>query len=355
MAILDLRVQNTKVARDLEEENQNANHLLLREPEWRQSSVNPQCLINDIGPPCGSMSPQHNDTLKSSQEQNAQLTHEMKKQLKDSQEQNAQLRHQMKEQGKIILDLRKKHEKAMGRFEQHTANITCELEEQAKKISDLECQKGKLVYVLEEQAKRISDLEGQNRKPVLNLEGQANRISDLEFQNDMLVRDLEDHINIASALEKRGTKIKEVFGAFASTMLSELEYQEELINNMSLDDGKFLLPSHNTLVHLVEIIEQWTADDEDSDMLFDLEDETQFEYLYTELLSRFNEQSCKVKIQGMKLDRQKIMIDEQTSTIFELEAQKRKLAGDLEEQNENVAWLLECSGENSRECTSCWD
>ncbi|KGO71679.1 hypothetical protein PITC_026920 [Penicillium italicum] len=322
MVILGLRAQNTKKTSDFEEQNQNT-HCLLKEPEWRESLINPQCMLNDIGQPCCSTPPQHDDMRKDSQEQNAQLIHEMK------------------EQEKIILDLKKKHKKAVGQFEQHTANLTCELEEQTKKISDLKCQKRKLFLDLEVQIKRIFDLECQKGKLVLDLEGQIKRISDLEFQTEMLVRDLEEQTSKASALEKRDAKIKEVFSAFAGTMLSELEYQEELISQMSPDDGKFLLPSHNTLVHLVEIIEQWTADDEDSDMMFDLEDEPQFEQLYTELLSRFNEQSCKVKIQAMKLDDQKSMIDEQNSAIFELETQKRKLAGDLEEQNEKVALLLD--------------
>lgn len=87
-------------------------------------------------------------------------------------------------------------------------------------------------------------------------------------------------------------------------------------------------------------------------MMFNLEDEPQYEQLYAELLSRFNEQSYKLQIQTMMLNSQKCTIDEQTSIIFELEAQKRKIAGDLEEQNGRVALMLECLKRNSRECTS---
>ena len=138
-------------------------------------------------------------------------------------------------------------------------------------------------------------------------------------------------------------------------MFLELEYQEELINEMTPVEGEFFQPSHNTLVDLVEIIEQWTADDKHSEMMFNLEDEPQFEQLYAELLSRFNEQSCELKMQAMKLNRQKSMIDEQRGTIFELEAQKRKLAGDLEEQDGKVASLLECLEGNGVELTFLWN
>ena len=108
----------------------------------------------------------------------------------------------------------------------------------------------------------------------------------------MLVHSLGEQTRIASALEKRDAKMKEVFGDISSTMFLELEYQEELINEMTPGEGEFFQPSHNTLVDLVEIIEQWTADDKHSEMMFNLEDGPHFEQLYAELLSRFNEQSC---------------------------------------------------------------
>ncbi|KAF4761132.1 hypothetical protein HAV15_006642 [Penicillium sp. str.  len=278
MAILGLKVQSTE-APDLEQQNQNTNCLLLREPEWRESLVNPQCMLNNPGPTCNSMPLQHDDKHDDTP--------------KESQEQNAQLRHQMTKQAQIILDLTKKHKEAVGRFEQHTANIIYELEEQKKKM--------------------------------------------------------------ASALEKRDAKMKEVFGNISSTMFLELEYQEELINEMTPGEGEFFQPSQNTLVDLVEIIEQWTTDDKHSEMMFNLEDEPHFEQLYAELLSRFNEQSCQVKMQAMKLNRQKGMIDEQRSTIFELEAQKRKLASDLEEQDGRVASLLECLEGGGAEFTFLWN
>lgn len=319
MAILGRKVQSTEPP-DLEQQNQHTNRLLLREPEWRESLVNPQCMINNPEPTCNSMPLQHDDRHDDMS--------------KESQEQNAQLRHEMTKQAQIILDLMKKHKEAVGRFEQHTANITYELEEQKKKVSDLKCQKGKLV-----------------RDP----EARTKRISDLECQNGMLVHSLEEQTRIASALEKRDAKMKEVFSNISSTMFLELEYQEELINEMTPGEGEFFQPSHNTLVDLVEIIEQWTTDDKHSEMMFKLEDEPRFEQLYAELLSRFNEQSCQLKMQAMKLDRQKGMIDEQGGTILKLEAQKRKLASDLEEQDGRVASLLECLEGNGVEFTFLWN
>lgn len=340
MAILGRKVQSTE-APDLEQQNQHTNRLLLREPEWRESLVNPQCMINNPEPTCNSMPLQHDDRHDDMS--------------KESQEQNAQLRHEMTKQAQIILDLMKKHKEAVGRFEQHTANITYELEEQKKKVSDLKCQKGKLVRDLEEQTKRISDLKFQKGMMIRDPEARTKRISDLECQNGMLVHSLEEQTRIASALEKRDAKMKEVFSNISSTMFLELEYQEELINEMTPGEGKFFQPSHNTLVDLVEIIEQWTTDDKHSEMMFKLEDEPRFEQLYAELLSRFNEQSCQLKMQAIKLDRQKGMIDEQGGTILKLEAQKRKLASDLEEQDGRVASLLECLEGNGVEFTFLWN
>ncbi|KAJ5410332.1 uncharacterized protein N7487_004691 [Penicillium crustosum] len=224
MATLGLKVQRTE-APDLEQQNQNTNRVLLGEPEWRESLVNPQCMINNPGPTCNSMLLQHDNKLDDTPKEP---------------QKNAQLRYKIMKQAQIILNLTKKHKEAVGRFEQHTANITYEFEEQKKKVSHLEFQKKKA----------------------------------------------------SSALEKRDAKMKEVFGDISSTMFLELEYQEELINEMTPGEGEFFQPSHNTLVDLVEIIEQWTADDKHSEMMFNLEDGPHFEQLYAELLSRFNEQSC---------------------------------------------------------------
>lgn len=245
MATLGLKVQRTE-APDLEQQNQNTNRVLLGEPEWRESLVNPQCMINNPGPTCNYMLLQHDNKLDDTPKEP---------------QKNAQLRYKIMKQAQIILDLTKKHKEAVGRFEQHTANITYEFEEQKKKVSHLEFQKKKLVR-------------------------------DLECQNGMLVHSLGEQTRIASALEKRDAKMKEVFGDISSTMFLELEYQEELINEMTPGEGEFFQPSHNTLVDLVEIIEQWTADDKHSEMMFNLEDGPHFEQLYAELLSRFNEQSC---------------------------------------------------------------
>ncbi|KAJ5834784.1 hypothetical protein N7447_000810 [Penicillium robsamsonii] len=223
--------------------------------------------------------------------------------LKESQEQNTRLRHVVKEQENIILNLAQHHEEVTGQLEQHTARIT-------KRIADHEREKGKLVH------------------------------------------DLKEQTRIASALENRDTKMKKVFSDTASIMFLELEYQEELISKMAPNDGDFFQPTHEILVNLVKNIGHWTADDENSDMMFDLEDEPQFEQLYAKLLSRFDEQSYQLKIQAITLNRQKSIIDEQASTITELEAQKRKIAGNLEEQNGRLALILEYLQGNGGKGTS---
>lgn len=60
MAILGRKVQSTE-APDLEQQNQHTNRLLLRESEWRESLVNPQCMINNPEPTRNSMPLQHDD------------------------------------------------------------------------------------------------------------------------------------------------------------------------------------------------------------------------------------------------------------------------------------------------------
>ncbi|OQE46463.1 hypothetical protein PENCOP_c001G04124 [Penicillium coprophilum] len=282
------------MSRNFEEQNQNINCLPLEEFKWIDSSINPQHMVNDFGSSWDSMRSHHDDMPEDYQKQNAQLA-----MLKDFREQNARLRHAMKEQEKVIIRLTKRHEDVTSQLEQHTARIVCKLKDKAKKIADLECEKG------------------------------------------WLVRDIREQTRIASALEKRDTKMKKALGDTASTMFLELEYQEELISDMPPNDWEYFQPTHEALVDLVENIEQWTADHENSDMMFNLEDESNAEQLYAELLSRFDEQSCQLKIQAIKLDRQKSIIDEQTSIISELAAQKRKMAGNLEELNVKLALILE--------------
>jgi hypothetical protein len=304
-AILGLKVKNAKMIRDLGEQNQDINRLIPEEPKWVESAVNPQHMMNNFGPSWDSMPSHHEDLFKKSQEQNAQLV-----MLTEFRGQNAQLRHTIKKQEKTILNITQYQEEVTAQLEQHTARV---------------------VYTLKEQTKKIADLE---------------------FEKVELIRDLKEQTKIASALEKRDRKMRKVFSDTASIMFSELEYQEELINKMAPNDGQFFQPTHETLVDLVENIEQWTADDEHSDMMFNLEHTPPSEQLYEELLSRFDEQSYQLKIQGIKLDRQKSIIDEQTSIISELKAQKRKMAGDLEEQNGKLALILEHLQGNGEKGTS---
>jgi hypothetical protein len=126
-------------------------------------------------------------------------------------------------------------------------------------------------------------------------------------------------------------------------MYSELEYQEELISETKPADVESLELIRDTLKDLVETT---ISNDEHSDMMLNIGDEPQFEQIYTDILSRFR---CILAGQARKLDRQKGIIEEQTSTIFEHEAQKRKIASDLAEQTGKLALTLEFFGEDSAE------
>ncbi|KAJ5960167.1 uncharacterized protein N7479_007317 [Penicillium vulpinum] len=323
-AILGLKVKDTKMTRDLEEQNQDMDRLLINkpEPEWIESSVNPQHMANHIGP-WKSMPSQYNNKLRESREQNAQLRLEMEKQKK------------------TIAKLKKNRREGVAEFEKHMSRTESNVEKETKKIADLEYQKRMLVRDLEERKKKIADLECEKRDMIRDFKEQKKQLADLEREQGNMVHLLEEQTRMTSSLERRNAKMKDVLGNIASTMFSELEYQEELISEMRPDNEEFFQPSHQTLVDLVENLEQWTADDKRSDMMFDLEEEPQFEQTYAELLSQFNEQVCKLDMQSQKLDIQKSMIDQQASTMSELEAQKRKIASDLEEQNWKVALFID--------------
>ncbi|OQE30517.1 hypothetical protein PENFLA_c003G10782 [Penicillium flavigenum] len=431
-AILGLEVQNAKTTRDLEEQKQGTNRLLLKEPKWTESAVNPQCMVNDIGLSSASTLSQHDFADKP----------------KESREQNAQLRRKMKEQQNIILNLKQSHKETVRRYVQRLANIPHKRQKQAKRIADLESQKERLARDLEKQTKKTVDLQclrgmrvrdlkrheemiadlqwqkatlvgdlekqkkivanlywqkemlvrdlGEQGKMIANfqwqkgmlvrdLEKQAKTIANLHYQQAMLVRhlgeqgeilanlqyqkgklardlekqkrktaelesqkarlvrDLEKQTSIASALETRDMKVEKVIYHIAIIMYSELEYQEQLISKTKPDDVESLELIRNTLKDLVETT---ISNDEHSDMMLDLEDEPQFEQIYTDILSRFR---CILAGQARKLDRQKGIIDEQTRTVFELEAQKLKIASDLEEQTGKLALTLEFFGEDSGE------
>ncbi|KAJ6187493.1 hypothetical protein N7519_002401 [Penicillium mononematosum] len=431
-AILGLEVQNTKTARDLEEQKQDTNRLLLKEPKWTESAVNPQCMVNDIGLSSASTLSQH----------------DLADKLKESREQNAQLRRKMKEQEDIILNLEQSHKETVRRCAQRLANIPHKRQKQAKRIADLEsrkerlvsdlakqtkktvdlqclrgmrvrdlkrheemiadlqCQKATLVGDLEKQKKIVADLYwqkemlfrdlGEQGKMIANfrwqkgmlvrdLEKQAKTIANLHYQQGMLVRhlgiqgetlanlqyqkgklardlgeqkkktadvesqkarlvrDLEKQTSIASALETRDMKVEKVIYHIASIMYSELEYQEQLISKTKPDGVESLELIRNTLKDLVETT---ISNDEHSDTMLNHEDEPQFEQVYTDILSRFRDILAR---QARKLDVQKGIIDEQTRTIFELEAQKRKVASELEEQTGKLALTLEFFGEDSGE------
>ncbi|CAG8045142.1 unnamed protein product [Penicillium nalgiovense] len=380
-AILGLEVQNTKTARDFEEQKQGTNCLLPKEPEWTESAVNPQCMVNDIGLSSVSTMSQHDlaDKPKESREQNSQLRRKMKEQediilnlkqshkkakqakkIADLESQKERLVRDLEKQMKKTVDLQclrgmrvrdlKRHGEMITDLQWQKATLVGDLEEQEKMIANLHWQQGMLVRDLDKQAKTIANLHyqqgmlvrhlGEQGEILANLQYQKEKLArdfreqkkktaDLESQKARLVRDLEKQTSIASALETRDTKVEKGIYHIASIMYSELEYQEELISKTKPDD-----------------VETTISNDEHSDMILNLEDESHFEQIYTDILSRFR---YILAGQARKLDRQKCIVDEQARTIFELEAQKREIASDLEEQTEKLALTLEFFGEDSGE------
>ncbi|KAJ5774472.1 hypothetical protein N7457_009368 [Penicillium paradoxum] len=209
--------------------------------------------------------------------------------------QNTRLRHEMEEQEKIIQHLTQYHSKAMNEFGKYTTTMMSKLEEQTK---------------------TIAELQGKTR--------------------------------IVPAQEKREKNMKEVLDIIAGIMFSELEYQQELIDELKTDDEQYFQPTHNTLLDLVGVIEQWAVDDEYPEMIFKLEDdESQMKQRNEELGSQVDDLSHKLKLQSMKVNGQQNLIKEQANVILELEVQKRRLAGDLEAVDEQLASMLEIQGKNA--------
>lgn len=431
-AILGLEVRNTKTARDPEEQRQDTNRFLLKEPKWTESAVNPQCMVNDIELSSSSTLSQHDlaDKLKESREQNAKLRCKMKEQedtirnLRQSHKETirwfvqrlANIPHKRQKQAKRIPDLKSQKERLVRDLEKQTkktVDLAClrgmrlrdlkrneemiadlqwqkvtlvgdlekqkkivadlywqkemlfhdlgeqgkiiahfqwqkemlvrDLERQAKTITNLHYQQGMLVRHLGEQGEILANLQYQKGKLARDLGEQKKKTADLESQKGRLVRDLEKQTSIASALETRDMKLEKFIYHIASMMYSELEYQEELISETKSADVESLELIRDTLKDLVETT---ISNDEHSDMMLNIGDEPQFEQIYTDILSRFR---CILAGQARKLDRQKGIIEEQTSTIFEHEAQKRKIASDLAEQTGKLALTLEFFGEDSAE------
>lgn len=182
-------------------------------------------------------------------------------------------------------------------------------------------------------AQFILELKEQNKKRAQELEEQKTAVYHLEKK-----------LKKASAQEKRDA-MREGINDIANIIFSELEYQQELIDELKTDDAEYLQPTHDTLVDLTRIIERCTADDEYPDMIFNLEDDdAQSTQRHEELLFQLDEQSTRLKLQSMRLSMQQSKIDEQTSLISELEVQKRKIASDLEEANEHLAFMRGLQG-----------
>jgi hypothetical protein len=282
----DLKNQTASVL-ELENRNENVSRYLLEETKYYEALICQQSKISDVETSW--------DMMRSRQENI----------LMEARKQNECLKYEMEEQRKIISHLTQYHKEALGQFEQYLATMALKLEEQTKTIADLKCQKEQL---------------GSN---------------------------LEELSRIESSREKRELKVNEVTFNAATTILSELDYQQNLIDELKPEEVAHFQPTHDTLVDMVGIIEQWTRDDEEYEIVFNFEDDSSnFKRLYEDLLSRFNEQSCELKMQSIKICNQQRKIDEQNDTILELEAHNKRVVGDLEEQTLKLTSILDGEGEN---------
>lgn len=225
--------------------------------------------------------------------------------LKTTEKKNSMIWDEMKRQDDVIARLAQYCDGAMDRFEQHTTQI---------------------MSLIDRQAKRVRDIESENNS-------QKKTICDLQLRAAIAEYGHQEQTRVAKSMEGRLTKLKEVINSQAQVMLLELDYQQELIIDLDLD-AEYFQPSHRTLMDMTENIEHWTADDGDSEMTFDFEPESNSRETISELEN-------KIKLQSLQLDEQKRKLDEQTATIFQLQVQTRKLALDLEEQNEKVVCLQE--------------
>ncbi|KAJ5130798.1 uncharacterized protein N7515_006837 [Penicillium bovifimosum] len=208
-----------------------------------------------------------------------------------------------------LMEARKQNRQALGQFEQYTAKMAIKLEEQTKAIADLKCQKGQLASHLQEMTK------------------------------------------IELSREKREVKMTETIFNDAGTMLSELDYQQDLIDGLKPDEVAYLQPNHDNLVDMARAIKQWTREDGDSGIVFNFEDDIScFKQLYEDLLSRFSKQSSELKMQSFKVRSQQRKIDEQNETISKLEAHNARIAGDLEEQTLKLTSILD--GEDDYTCNA---
>lgn len=238
--------------------------------------------------------------------------------LKQTKDKNMAFLEEMKRQEDVIIRLSQHSDDATDRLKKHTTQV---------------------LFLIEQQLERINELESKTADQNIAL-------CDLRLKNALAEYGQQEQTRVAVALEGKSIKIQEIINNQAQVMLSELDYQEEVIDNLG-EDASFLLLSHKTMVDMTENIERLTSDDRDSEteMTFELETEPDPQETITRLEDT-------IKFQSMQLEDQKRKLDEKTKMVMELEVQKRKLACDLEEQNAEVVSLLDTQSRLEQERAS---
>lgn len=221
-------------------------------------------------------------------------------------------REEMRQQEDLILRLAKFCEASFGRFDKHTTQM---------------------LTVMDQQAATIRALESENSDQKRTICESNFKQSAAEYRCQEQARITQEQTRVAASMESKLTKLKEVLNRSAHVMLQELDYQDELIDNLPAN-AEFFQPSHRTMTDMVENIEHWTADDADNEMTFEIE-------LEPDLRKKISGLKDTIDLQSMKLDYQKRKIAEQTKIIGELEAQNRKLGANLEEAELEVVNLME--------------
>ena len=244
--------------------------------------------------------------------------------LKSTEEKYMGLREDMRHQEDVIIRIAKFWEDSSKRFDENTTQA---------------------LSVIEQQAQRIRALESENADHIRTICDLGCKKSALEYNCQEQTRLTVEQTRIAASMESKLTKTKEVINNSAHMLLLELDYEDELINDLPEDpqfSKEFFKPNHKTMTDLAENIEQWTSDDSETEMTFDLE-------LEPDLKRKITVLEDKLELKAMQLDYQNRKIAEQKKIIGELEVQNRKLGQNLEESELEVVNLLDkqCPPEHS--------
>jgi hypothetical protein len=249
--------------------------------------------------------------------------------LENSRQRNNLVMLEMDQQSKVILHLKQYHEGAAGQLEQHSTQMLSEIDKQAKMIFHLESQNRKLESRNNKLEAQNNDLESQNGD-------QKRAMFVLGIEKATAEYERAEQLRIADSMERRLSKMKEVLNNQAQTMLSELEYQQELIDDLDNIDEEFFQPSHNTMVDMTENIENWTSEDnDDEELTFEFETESHESHEIISGLERH------IDLQDMKLEYHEAKVRELKKIIYDLRYQNNRLTSELDFETDRATSLLE--------------